>query len=211
MAGEKTKALETTYMGCRFRSRLEARWAVFFDALGWDWQYEKEGYTVGFYDGDQIPWLPDFEIITPSGQHFYVEVKGDRGFFADGQWLERFDFGGGPPGFLDCGWSNRYDKDRKPLLILGDIPRFDLQHVVFYAPVIVHYKGVQGVLGELASDGVHTETDFYWDNITHGNGIENFQIISSHPRDPDYAVNDALRTALGARFEHGEKPRGASR
>ncbi len=27
------KAIETRYKGYRFRSRLEARWAVFFDAL----------------------------------------------------------------------------------------------------------------------------------------------------------------------------------
>ena len=28
------KAIETEYNGYKFRSRLEARWAVFFDALG---------------------------------------------------------------------------------------------------------------------------------------------------------------------------------
>lgn len=28
------KPIETHYNGYRFRSRLEARWAVFFDALG---------------------------------------------------------------------------------------------------------------------------------------------------------------------------------
>lgn len=27
------KAIDTVYKGYRFRSRLEARWAVFFDAL----------------------------------------------------------------------------------------------------------------------------------------------------------------------------------
>jgi len=211
MAGEKTKAIETSYMGCRFRSRLEARWAVFFDALGWDWEYEKQGYTIGNWEEEFTPWLPDFEIITPSGQHFYVEVKGDRNFFADGKWLNRFDFNGGPPGFSDCGWSNKYDESCKPLILLGDIPRFDVKHVVFYAPVIVHYKAVHGVLGELASDGVHTQSDFYWDNINDGNGIKDFQIIADHPRDSDVAVNNALRAASGARFEHGEKPRGESK
>ncbi len=38
------KAIETLYKGYRFRSRLEARWAVFFDALGLKWEYEKEGF-----------------------------------------------------------------------------------------------------------------------------------------------------------------------
>jgi hypothetical protein len=199
------KAIETNYMGCRFRSRLEARWAVFFDTLGWDWQYEKQGYTVGYYEDDTISWLPDFEITTPSGQHFYVEVKGDPNFFAEGGWLERFDFHGGPPGFPDCGWSNRYDGLHKPLLLLGDIPRFNDEHVVFYVPVIVHYKGVQGVLGELNQDGVYAQNNFHWDCISSGRGIKNFQILADYPRNPDIAVNRAMRAALGARFEHGER------
>ena len=40
------KAIETRYAGYRFRSRLEARWAVFFDTLGLKWQYEPEGYEL---------------------------------------------------------------------------------------------------------------------------------------------------------------------
>jgi hypothetical protein len=50
------KAIETQYKGYRFRSRLEARWAVFFDAVGLNFEYEKEGFDlgeVGYY-------LPDF-------------------------------------------------------------------------------------------------------------------------------------------------------
>lgn len=31
------KAIETRYAGCR-RSRLEARWAVVFDTLGFAWE-----------------------------------------------------------------------------------------------------------------------------------------------------------------------------
>ncbi len=40
------KPIETEYKGYRFRSRLEARWAVFFDACGVDWEYEPEGYRL---------------------------------------------------------------------------------------------------------------------------------------------------------------------
>jgi hypothetical protein len=40
------KPIETRYKGYRFRSRLEARWAVFFDAVGEGWEYEKEGYET---------------------------------------------------------------------------------------------------------------------------------------------------------------------
>jgi hypothetical protein len=32
--------------GYRFRSRLEARWAVFFDVAGIPWQYEPEGFDL---------------------------------------------------------------------------------------------------------------------------------------------------------------------
>lgn len=51
------KAIETSYKGYRFRSRLEARWAVFFDAMGVKWQYELEGYQAG-----SISYLPDFQV-----------------------------------------------------------------------------------------------------------------------------------------------------
>ena len=40
------KAIDTPYQGHLFRSRLEARWAVFFDALGLEWEYESEGYDL---------------------------------------------------------------------------------------------------------------------------------------------------------------------
>ena len=34
------RAIETSYDGYRFRSRLEARWAVFFNEAGIEYQYE---------------------------------------------------------------------------------------------------------------------------------------------------------------------------
>ena len=40
------RPIETHYNGYRFRSRLEARWAVFFDALGWTYQYEPQGFLL---------------------------------------------------------------------------------------------------------------------------------------------------------------------
>ncbi len=64
------KAIETKYRGCRFRSRLEARWAVFFDALKIRWEYEVEGFELN--DGSW--YLPDFWLPTFGGGMF-VEVK----------------------------------------------------------------------------------------------------------------------------------------
>lgn len=62
------KAIETRYKGYRFRSRLEARWAVFFDALDIRWEYEKEGYNLG----DVGLYLPDFWLVN---EQVWVEVK----------------------------------------------------------------------------------------------------------------------------------------
>lgn len=63
------KPIETLYNGYRFRSRLEARWAVFFDTLGIRYLYEYEGY-VG---ANGVGYLPDF--FFPD-YNIYVEVKG---------------------------------------------------------------------------------------------------------------------------------------
>lgn len=63
------KAIETEYAGCRFRSRLEARWAVFFDHLSIRWNYEPEGIDI-----DGMRYLPDFQLPDLAG--LYIEVKG---------------------------------------------------------------------------------------------------------------------------------------
>jgi hypothetical protein len=76
------KAIETRYNGYRFRSRLEARWAVFFDALGITYEYEKEGYDLG-----GIRYLPDFWLPE---QKCWVEIKGPELTKEErrkGQWL----------------------------------------------------------------------------------------------------------------------------
>jgi hypothetical protein len=59
------KAIPTTYAGVNFRSRLEARWAAFFDLCGWKWDYEP-------FDLDG--WTPDFLIKTRIAD-VLVEVK----------------------------------------------------------------------------------------------------------------------------------------
>lgn len=72
--------IETLYAGCRFRSRLEARWAVFFDCLGIQWEYEPEGYAL-----DEETWyLPDFLLPT---WNVWCEIKS---FGGDFQLAQRF-------------------------------------------------------------------------------------------------------------------------
>jgi len=61
-------AIPTDYNGMRFRSRLEARWAVFYDSLPMDYIYEEEGFAL-----KNVWYLPDFYLPA---QDCYVEVKG---------------------------------------------------------------------------------------------------------------------------------------
>lgn len=59
------RGIPTLYLGILFRSRLEARWAAFFDALKWPWVYEPldlDGY------------IPDFVLRLDAGT-VLVEVK----------------------------------------------------------------------------------------------------------------------------------------
>lgn len=65
---QSIQAIETHYNGYRFRSRLEARWAVFFDAVNEPYSYEIEGI-----EGNGLRYLPDFWL--PRWGNF-IEVKG---------------------------------------------------------------------------------------------------------------------------------------
>lgn len=68
------KPIQTRYAGYLFRSRLEARWAVFFDAMGLRWKYEPEGFHLP--SGRR--YLPDF-LVTLHNEQLWVEVKPNEG------------------------------------------------------------------------------------------------------------------------------------
>ncbi len=74
-------AVETYYAGCRFRSRLEARWAVIFDVWDLKWDYEPERYRLG-----KSSYLPDFKVygLCTRGDYVWFEVKGAKP--ADSYW-----------------------------------------------------------------------------------------------------------------------------
>lgn len=59
------RGIVTQYAGATFRSMLEARWASFFDLIGWPWHYEPF----------ELPgWIPDF-LVSGSCGSVLVEVK----------------------------------------------------------------------------------------------------------------------------------------
>ena len=74
------RPIPTEYNGYRFRSRLEARWAVVLDALGVEYEYEPEGFELP----SGMRYLPDFRVKCwgTRGDHsgppfdLYIEVKG---------------------------------------------------------------------------------------------------------------------------------------
>jgi len=63
------KVLEQWFDGIKFRSTLEARWAVFFNAAGIRWDYEPEGFVIA-----GKAYRPDF-LLRDCGT--WIEVKGD--------------------------------------------------------------------------------------------------------------------------------------
>jgi hypothetical protein len=103
------RPIETLYRGFRFRSRLEARWAVFFDAAGIEWEYEPEGYSVGGVNYLPDFWLPQLQAFVEARpteeacqktipvMHKLVRATGHRGVFAIGapNLVE-------PPTLLEC-------------------------------------------------------------------------------------------------------------
>lgn len=69
------KAINTKYKNYNFRSRTEARWAIFLDRMGVSWEYEIEGFE--FSDGTR--YLPDFYLTVQypdKTMKMWVEVKG---------------------------------------------------------------------------------------------------------------------------------------
>jgi len=74
------QAIQTRYKGHRFRSRLEARWAAFFDAAGIHWQYEPEGYVLA----DGRSYLPDFYLPE---LEVHIEIKPAQEHFAEAEAL----------------------------------------------------------------------------------------------------------------------------
>lgn len=67
------RSRKTRYRGVTFASRYEAQLAEYFDNQGIYWEYEPI----------KIPWQPtirqykpDFKVVLPSGESFYLEAKG---------------------------------------------------------------------------------------------------------------------------------------
>lgn len=111
------QAIQTQYKGYHFRSRLEARWAVFFDALELTWEYEKEGFELG--NGER--YLPDF----------YIHAVGDRG----GAFVEVKPLEGS-----DNSKARRFhEQTGKPIILVSGVPLAKGYHGIDAAEPGDHY------------------------------------------------------------------------
>lgn len=197
--------IQTQYKGYLFRSRLEARWAVFFDAIGVEWRYETQGYEV---DGHRyLPdfWLPAFDA--------WAEVKGDpAGLRKD---FERMCAVLGPrsplPGFAD---------GKASVIVLGDVPDAGATRTVLH-PTFSRRSGMlartwgffitaQGQPTRYLSDpgqsvlwllfGKYAMTD---PSDSPESTAWNFEPWLIETPGSFRAVAEAYRAARQARFEHG--------
>ncbi len=218
------KAIETRYAGCRFRSRLEARWAVFFDALGIPWEYEPQGFECSWRLGDllfesceehrqtdepcfcispiecqPIHYLPDFWL---PGEQVWVEVKGSLTSDETVRLLNvaahlSTNGGGG------CGYDNvgAYD-----LVMFGPIPRPD--HATSPVRLHMHKGDLEASPWGVAQMGVHYHSEpiasdapawlsgWSWRSVR--------TLLLNGWTDRSHVFGDLYEVARSARFEHGE-------
>lgn len=211
------RAIETRYAGCRFRSRLEARWAVVLDTLGVPWEYEAQGfmcdYRLSLSSQDPYPYLPDFWLPR---EKCFLEVKGS---------LTREEH----LGVMDRA-ADLCDRTDTRLILAGPIPREGTP------PVAMHMRkgcllASPGLIGGITHDGYYENPDGHryvddnaclahdvggaWDEVTR----ERCGPIAStgaHLADPltqqpwgsglNYPhLASAYVAARSARFEHGER------
>lgn len=193
------KAIETEYKGYRFRSRLEARWAVFFDACGVRWDYEPEGFLL---DNGQY-YLPDFLLHDVEGRitgDLYVEVKGKM-TVEDAEKILSFS------GLKEV--ENMLEVET-PILVVAGIPAGDCMAEIDQCCSDWGYNGFPG-----AGDGPYPfnfetiDGDYYIANpgINKNGHFELFGDDMSYKEDrDDEATFRAFKAARQARFEHGEQP-----
>lgn len=204
--------IQTRYAGCHFRSRLEARWAVFFDALGIPWEYEPEGYEVtdrlGICNEDSWWYLPDFWL--PDNQ-LWVEVKGSLDDTSMRKVLSTAACLSAPRG----GCNNRcYNPDGYDTLLLGPIPKINRSEFGESSefPSLLHLHKGDLILsawpvGDPCS-GTGIANDDAVDNSVHTTptallrGWGAAHSVLGGPGDRD--LINAYTAARSARFEHGE-------
>lgn len=169
-------AIETRYQGYRFRSRLEARYAVFFTVLGIAWEYEAEGFDLGANGW----YLPDFRLAVPNFEPVYVEVK-PKHQQADQYWRK----------------ARALAASGVNVLLLGGDPGMRSDTLCLGNPVDQRrYSGSIVLQTEYGPEAL----------VNYGRGRLIFSPRSDDYTKTEFSDTQlaAVRAAKGARFEHGE-------
>ena len=183
------KAIETRYKGYRFRSRLEARWAVFFDACGYQWEYEPEGFHLPC----GTHYLPDFKIFGEDDNDdynvFWIEVKPSEAGLTDAK----------VEAFRSALWSQLGNADHQSrpckgwgdFIVLDGPPADKLYHGTF------EFNGEGG--RQWLMEPLYRGRPSFW--APH----ENYRwLLQRRTRPRNARASDPVAAALSARFEHGE-------
>lgn len=183
------KPIETIYNGYRFRSRLEARWAVFFEMTVTAYEYEQEGFELG----EGLRYLPDFWLPE---LRCHVEIKPNEDLSASElEKLVKF-----------CG-----DQNQTVLLIVGS-PTNEAMYLLDRRCLEDWKSTLDG-----ASEAGLELSAYFW-NAVHTLARAKFDLThfveaslsvvycDTHPA-ARAIVASALLKAKQARFEHGENGR----
>lgn len=173
------QAIETVYNGFRFRSRLEARWAVFFDALHIHYEYEKEGFKLT--NGEL--YLPDF--LLPDF-NLWVEIKGKQ------------------PTDKEIGKIDEIGKGTKSdgAIVVYGLPGDFFDDRIGLIPIECSVCNRIGFAQR--SIIVYQDRRFEVKTYIHPNWCGHKNILLSQESD---RIQKAFIKARQARFEHGEKPK----
>ena len=179
---DEVKAIETRYNGYKFRSRLEARWAVFFSAVGLDYEYEIEGFEM-----DDVRYLPDFYI--PSLDRWF-EIKGQSMSVKEIQKCEQFCF--------------RKDNENIKFSVLIGAPTPAMYHENNF-----RILGISEFTWEWPSDLYPADTRMLAEGLVKEEYYSRFVPgIWKVPGVTDDQLIQAVKKAREARFEFGETPKG---
>lgn len=201
----KVAPIQTRYGGYRFRSRLEARVAIFLDHLGIKWTYETQGYKLlgsareGYLpdfkiweypidgisclfqglDPERIPPIETFEISAFGEGPIWLEVKPQPPHTKEIQWLSILCSTQAIPGYF----------------IVGDWGLRSWATGAMDTPILSHFQS------PLDSD--NQEQFDEW--MESGGKYLQYPDIPFHP---DWQLKQrAAQKALEARFEYKETPK----
>lgn len=191
------QAIETAYAGCLFRSRLEARWAVFFDTLGIQWEYEPQGFELpsGRY-------LPDFWLPSLAA---WWEVKGKWPGLTSREWLLAAELAQGSGDLVYLAWGTPLNDDSgieyfarensdngQMWCVCPWCGRIGIEYMAYGARICHHNKCTNW--GSPRADSGYPQLARNWDQYD----PDKYQTWS------DSRLITAYRAARSARFEHGQ-------